>query len=102
MVRIWKTSVKVFNRQHLLGEHVELHILWSALTQGKKGYSHHPETLRFKNHIGQLIDRHNQQIEEMKLRGYKHHSPLPDEESFKPEVYTHNNEDLSLLLSRQI
>jgi hypothetical protein len=29
-------------RNHLLGEHQELHAIWSVLVNGKKGYAHHP------------------------------------------------------------
>jgi hypothetical protein len=43
-MRIWDISPKRLCRNHLLGEHRELHAVWSVLTKGKKGYARHPET----------------------------------------------------------
>lgn len=63
-------------RQHLLGEHRELHGLWNVLTQGKKGYSKHPETLRWVGRTQALWNRHQALVEEMEKRGYRHASPL--------------------------
>jgi hypothetical protein len=47
-MRIWDIPPRALCRQHLLGEHRELHAVWAVLTQGKSGYSRHPETLRWK------------------------------------------------------
>jgi len=33
-------------RNHLLGEHREIHAIWAVITEKKKGYSMHPETIR--------------------------------------------------------
>src|SRR5687768_13942553 len=33
MVRIWDVPVEDLDDQHLLGEHLQLHIIWNALTQ---------------------------------------------------------------------
>ena len=63
-------------RQHLLGEHAELHALWSILTQKKKGFSKHPETLRWKGKLRALYLRHQAQVKELKKRGFRHQSPL--------------------------
>lgn len=68
MVRIWCVPVSTLDRQHLLGEHAELHCIYSVIVNHKKGYSKHPQTLRFKNCIGVLVDRHNQQVAEMKRK----------------------------------
>lgn len=77
MVRIWCLPVASLDRQHLLGEHVELHVIVNAILRGKGAWFNHPQTIRFKNHLGALIDRHEQQVAEMQRRGYKHNSPLP-------------------------
>jgi hypothetical protein len=77
MVRIWRVPVNEFDRQHLLGEHAELHCIVGALLGKYKAYRNHPETLRFKGHIDQLYARHAQQAAEMQKRGYKHNTPLP-------------------------
>lgn len=86
MVRIWRVPVNEFDRQHLLGEHAELHCIVGALQGKYKGFSHHPETLRFKNRIDELYFRHSEQVKEMRKRGYCHKTPLP--ESNKPYTYT--------------
>jgi hypothetical protein len=59
-----------------VGEHRELHAVWSILTQGKKGYAHHPETLRWKGKLRALYLRHQKLVREMARRGYTHRIPL--------------------------
>ena len=63
-------------RQHLLGEHRELHAIWSVITKNKKSYSRHPETLRWVGKLKALFLRHEMLVLEMKKRGYKHISNL--------------------------
>ncbi|MBU1238409.1 DUF1722 domain-containing protein [Myxococcota bacterium] len=76
-MRIWDVHPGYLNRQSLLGEHRELHGMFSIIVNGKKGYSRHPETLRWAASPGALAMRHEFLVAEMTLRGYKHHSPLP-------------------------
>ena len=78
LVRIWDIPPKLLCRQHLLGEHRELHAIWSVITQGRRGYSRHPETLRWHGRLKALFHRHESQVAEMLRRGYQHHSPLPE------------------------
>jgi pyrimidine dimer DNA glycosylase len=75
-MRIWDVPPAILCRQHLLGEHRELHALWTILTAGKMGYVHHPETLRWKGKLAALYGRHEELVEEMHRRGYRHASPL--------------------------
>lgn len=75
-MRIWDISPGYLSRSSLLGEHRELHGLISIHINRKKGYSRHPETIRWTNTLGALAFRHELLVEEMRLRGYKHHSPL--------------------------
>ncbi len=75
-MRIWDISVQRLCRQHLLGEHRELHALWSIITNGKIGYSHHPETVRWVGKLKALYARHTALVDEMKRRGYRHFSDL--------------------------
>jgi hypothetical protein len=93
-MRIWDIPVEYLCRQHLLGEHGELHALWNILTTGKGGYQHHPETLRWKNSLLWLYIRHCQQVEEMKRRGWNHKSPIPRSQFFseKPTPLLHTLE----------
>ena len=77
-MRIWDVSPGYLDRKRLLGEHRELHGLVNILTLGRKGYAHHPETLRWVGFAPALCLRHALLQAEMRLRGYQHHSPVPD------------------------
>ncbi len=80
-MRIWDIGPKRLCRQHLLGEHRELHALWAILTQGRRGFARHPETLRWRGKLRALYLRHEQLAAEMARRGYKHGTPLPEQEA---------------------
>lgn len=75
-MRIWDLSPTELCRQHLLGEHRELHALWQILTEGRRGYAHHPETRRWRGKLHALYVRHQALVAEMQRRGYRHDSPL--------------------------
>ena len=75
-MRIWDLPVEKLCKNHLLGEHRELHAIWNIISQDKKGYSKHPETKRWKGKLKALYLRHEKQVMEMKKRGYIHKSPL--------------------------
>jgi hypothetical protein len=75
-MRIWDLPPSMLCRQHLLGEHRELHALWVILTQNKKGYARHPETLRWRGKLSALYNRHELLVEELRRRGYNHASAL--------------------------
>jgi hypothetical protein len=75
-VRIWDVSPSLLCRQHLLGEHRELHGLWRILIEDRKGYARHPETRRWRGKLAALYERHEALVEEMARRGYQHASPL--------------------------
>lgn len=77
-MRIWDLDPGYLARQQLLGEHRELHGLYNILTQGKKGYARHPETLRRVGFVDALCLRHQALASEMALRGYTDRSPLPE------------------------
>jgi hypothetical protein len=75
-MRIWDLPPKRLCRQHLLGEHRELHAIWVVITKGKKGYASHPETMRWRGKLAALYTRHDLLVEEMTARGYHHRTPL--------------------------
>lgn len=77
-MRIWDIQPKYLCQQHLLGEHRELHAVWTVITKNKKGYSQHPETKRWIGKLAALYHRHKQLVREMEKRGYNHQSPLPE------------------------
>lgn len=75
-MRIWDISPEKLCRNHLLGEHRELHAIWVILTKNRSGYSRHPETLRWKGKLKALYARHQALVREMERRSYAHRSPL--------------------------
>jgi hypothetical protein len=73
-MRQWMCDPRIMCRQHLLGEHVEHHMFVGTINKeiGVSGYlaDNLLEPLS-------LYTRHNELVEEMKIRGYNHKSPLP-------------------------
>jgi len=80
-MRIWDLEPERLCRQHLLGEHRELHALWVILTKDKKGFARHPETARWRGKLAALYQRHESLAAEMGRRGYRHQTPLPAAEA---------------------
>ena len=80
MVRVWCVPVGAFGRQRLLGQHVEVHTLISveaARLMGRRcGYQNHPEAVKYRGRLGELVDVHNGVAAEMLRRGYNHKSPV--------------------------
>jgi hypothetical protein len=75
-VRIWDLDPGALCDRHLLGEHRELHAIWTVLTTGRRGYARHPETLRWRGRLAALYARHEAEVAEMAHRGFRHASPL--------------------------
>lgn len=76
-MRIWDLHPGFLNRGSLLGEHRELHGIFKIIQLQQRGYARHPETCRWRGHLGALRRRHDLLVAEMTLRGYRHRSPLP-------------------------
>lgn len=85
-MRIWDISPSRLCRNHLLGEHRELHAMWVVITKHKKGYSLHPETLRWQGKLKAMYRRHEKLVEEMVKRGYNHNSPLDKRKATGSEI----------------
>jgi hypothetical protein len=103
-MRIWDVSPRRLCRQHLLGEHRELHGLWNILVvhNAKGGYSRHPETLRWVGKTRALFERHEELVAEMERRGYQHRSPLDGTMAAGTrlqDVYIDSREDQERLLA---
>jgi putative hemolysin len=77
-MRIWDIEPEQLCDRHLLGEHRELHAIWTVLTTGKRGYARHPETLRWRGRLAALYARHDAEVAEMQRRGFRHASPLDE------------------------
>jgi hypothetical protein len=87
-VRVWDLNPGYLNRQSLLGEHREIHAVFSIIENNKRGYARHPETLRWMGQLPALAHRHDLVVSEMALRGYRHHSPVgPAQEPAWPKTY---------------
>lgn len=93
-MRIWDIPPSELCRQHLLGEHRELHGLWNILTSDRpeeRGYWNHPETQRWVGKLGALMVRHAKLVAEMFERGYKHRSQVElDLFKFSPQAIEQN------------
>jgi hypothetical protein len=101
-VRVWDVSPGYLNRESLLGEHRELHGLYSILVHGKKGYSRHPETVRWIGCLSGLVRRHAALAAEMRLRGYTDRTPIPGSGATKwPAIFvTPPSEQYALLRAK--
>ncbi len=77
-MRVWDIPPECLCDKHLLGEHAEIHAIWSVITRKKRGYAAHPETLRWRKRLKALYARHEQVSEEMMRRGFRHQSPLDE------------------------
>ncbi len=103
-MRIWDVSPHKLCRNHLLGEHSELHGIWSILTQDKKGFAQHPEVVRWRGKLKALYRKHQVIVEEMRRRGYQHNSPLDPElatgDECQLEYVDSLQEQLRILASR--
>ena len=66
---------RIMCRQHLLGEHAEIHMFAGTLNRNKsvKGYLE-----KGLLEVHSLYDRHEKLVEEMERRGYRHCSPLDE------------------------
>jgi len=74
-MRMWNVNPALLCRQHLLGEHLEMHMFAGALREG-----HSIEGYRASGLVEPyMIEvRHDRLVEEMVLRGYNHKSPFPE------------------------
>ena len=104
-MRIWDISPNKLCDRHLLGEHSELHAMWSIITEGKKGYAKHPETLRWVGKLKALYLIHEKIVQEMKKRGFNHKSPLNDNlaigQSVQKELIDSIEDQIKLLRNKK-
>lgn len=77
-MRVWDVPPRELCRAHLLGQHREIHAVWTILTQDKRGYRAHPEVRRWEGKLAALFARHAATVAEMERRGYRHRSPLDE------------------------
>ncbi len=76
MTRMWMLDPSKMCKQHLVGEHSELHMLVGTINKGRfKVVAGHARKLQIDT--TKIISRHDELVHEMKTRGMNHHSPLP-------------------------
>ena len=73
-MRMWMVDPRRMCSQHLLGEHVELHMLVGSLRKGRSLTGFVANGLI---EVHSVRARHAQLVREMKRRGFRHRSPLP-------------------------
>ncbi|MDF1530931.1 MAG: pyrimidine dimer DNA glycosylase/endonuclease V [ANME-2 cluster archaeon] len=76
ITRIGEISPEILCRNKLKGEHMELHSIWSIIINGKKAFANHPGIMRMRGRLLALYLRHESLVNEMKERGYNHHTPF--------------------------
>ncbi|MFC1603772.1 pyrimidine dimer DNA glycosylase/endonuclease V [Planctomycetota bacterium] len=101
-MRMWMVKPALMCNKHLLGEHVECHMLVGHLKRKRRITNYiRLNLLQPKN----LRKRHDQLALEMENRGMLHKSPLPEFDlSYLPDehiIYTVNIEESIIELSRR-
>lgn len=72
-MRMWMINPKHLCRKHLLGEHVECHMVIGSYTKrGIEGLKGFDEFIELHN----VLSRHNALAKEMLNRGYNHNSDM--------------------------
>lgn len=77
MTRMWNVPPEVLCRQHLLGEHNELHQIVGSIRKHPHGEAiveGHAKKGQMDTSI--IQERHDSLVEEMSERGYNHDSPM--------------------------
>ena len=80
-MRMWMVNPKIMCRKHLLGEHVETHMIAAHIKLGRRIDGWADTNCLQPGAIGK---RHGELAAEMLKRGYKHASPLT-----QPQVAVH-------------
>jgi hypothetical protein len=82
-MRMWMVDPKIMCRQHLLGEHAEIHMFIATIRHGKsvKGYLQ-----KGLLEVHNLYARHEELVEEMNRRGYNHNSKVDKKWKFTEKI----------------
>ena len=105
-MRIWDIPCSKLCNKHLLGEHRELHCIWTFITTDKGGsYKKHPETLRWVGKLDALFWRHYEQKKEFEKRGFDHKSELPKDvvgdQGFQDKQWQTLSEQIEILKNKR-
>lgn len=79
-MRMWMVPPEIMCREHLLGEHRELHTFIGTLRKGTsiKGYIE-----KGLLEVHSIKERHEALVKEMTRRGYNHQTPIEEIPNFK-------------------
>jgi len=72
-MRMWNVDPKLLCRQHLLGEHLEMHMFLGCL---KKGISLKGYVEKGLVELDKIVARHDELAAEMRARGFCHKSEI--------------------------
>lgn len=95
-MRMWMVDTKILCRKHLMGEHVETHMMIGSIIRGNKidGF--------IENDLIQprdILNRHNLLAKEMISRGYNHKSDIK-EEDFNLAISKLSNEYINHMINK--
>jgi len=74
-MRMWMVPAHLLCKEHLMGEHLDLHIFIGRLRMGANLVTYCERNL-FEPQS--LKSRHDELVQEMVRRGYSHNSPMQD------------------------
>ena len=97
-MRMWMVNPRIMCRQHLLGEHAEIHMFIGTINRKKsvKGYL---EKGLLETH--NLYNRHEELVKEMKRRGYNHYSEVDEKWKFVEKAgFVNMDENVDELINR--
>jgi hypothetical protein len=70
---MWMVDPRIMCRQHLLGEHAEIHMFIGTISRGDSVQGYLEKGLL---EIHNLYNRHDELVREMKRRNYRHDSAM--------------------------
>lgn len=79
-MRQWNIDPVLLCRQHLLGEHKEMHMLAGCLVRGKSIAGYIRDGFL---QVHTFLARHDELVAEMIRRGYRHIKPMPENITIK-------------------
>jgi hypothetical protein len=82
-MRMWMVNPKIMCKQHLLGEHAEIHMFIGTINRGKSVKRYLEKGLL---EVHNLHNRHEELVKEMKRRGYNHNSEVDNNWNFVKKV----------------
>lgn len=94
---MWTIHPRYMCGQHLLGEHVEMHMFVGTLAIGRSIQGYITNGLVDPRNI---TDRHNLLAQEMKARGYNHKTPMDFDSRELPQISISKNNGFDELLNR--